>query len=195
MISLFALTLIKRKRTEIPSFFHINGNITQNTVMGAPIALTILQFLITMLFFPLKFGAKGHASLARDRVELNLSLFGIAIVRLRIKRENGEFCMYINGEKKKPKKNVDFGKAVGVVRQFKVQNVRLSGNLLALIGADDAKNSAMLCAAITCVLQPLFDSLRVYTARPSDALELDGKVTVHMNVLQLGSIIAAGLGW
>ena len=56
-------------------------------------------------------------------------------------------------------------------------------------------NSAMLCAAITCVLQPLFDSLRVYTARPSDALELDGKVTVHMNVLQLGSIIVAGLGW
>lgn len=148
-----------------------------------------------MLFFPLKFGAKGHASLARDRAEVNLSVFGFSIVRLRIKRENGTFCMYINGEKKKPKKNRDLGKAVGVIKQFKVQNVKLSGNLLALIGADDAKNSAMLSAAVTCVLQPLFDSLRVYTARPSDALELDGKVTVHMNLIQLGSIIATALGW
>ena len=163
--------------------------------MGMSVALTILQFLITMLFFPIRIGAKGHASLARDRVELDLTLFKLPVARVRIKREKGIFNLYVNGDKPKTGGKLKLKRAVGVMRQCKIEGIKIRGNLLALVGADDARNTAIMCAAITGVLQPMLESINVHAAKATDVLELDGKISVRLSLLQLGALIAAGLKW
>ena len=105
--------------------------------MGTYIALTILQFLITMLFFPIRIGAKGHASLARDRVELDLTLFKLLVARVRIKREMGIFNLYVNGDKPETSGKLKLKRAVGMIKQCRIEGVRVKGNLHALVGADD----------------------------------------------------------
>lgn len=159
------------------------------------VALTVLQILITMLFLPLQIGAKGHASLARDRVELDLTLFRLPVARVRIKRENGIFNVYVNGNETEMKGKFKLGRAVNVIKQCKVEGLRIRGDLLALVGAEDAKNTALMCAAVQCALRPIFGEMSVYAARPTDVLELDGNVKVRITVLQLGALLAAGLGF
>lgn len=161
--------------------------------MGTSVALTILQFVITMLFFPIRVGAKGHASLARDRVELDLTLFKLLVARIRIKREKGIFNLYINGDKPETSGRLKLKKAVGVIKQCRIEGVRIKGNLLALIGTDNARNTAIMCALVNGVLEPLLESISVHSAKATDVLEIDGRISVRLSLLQLGALIAAGL--
>ena len=161
--------------------------------MGMSVALTILQFIITMLFLPIRVGAKGHASLTRDRVEIDLMFFRLSVARIRIKREKGIFNLYVNGDKPEVKGKIKLKRAVGVLKQCKIEGVKIKGNLLALVGADDARNTAMMCAAIMGVLQPMLESINVHASQATDVLELDGKVIIRLSLLQLGSLITAGL--
>lgn len=161
--------------------------------MGMTIVLTVVQFVITMLFFPIRIGAKGHASLARDRAELDLTVFRLPIARVRIKREKGIFNLYVNGDKTEMKGRLKLKRAIRMLKQCKIEDISINGNLLALVGTDDAKNTALMSASIIGVLQPLFSTLNVYTAQGTEALELDGKVRVELSLLQLGGLIAAGL--
>lgn len=179
--------------TDFSVFFHNMRNFTHNTFMNATVALIILQFLITMLFYPLRVGAKGHVSLARDRIEFDLSLFRFSIVRLRIRKTDGAFEVRINGKSPKGDKKASVRQVSNVLKQYKIEGIRARGNLLALIGADDAKNSAIAYAVLTSVLQPLIQNVKVYTAQPADAFEIDGRVRVKINLLQIAGLISASL--
>ncbi len=160
--------------------------------MNATAALITLQFLITMLFVPFNVGARGHASLARNRIEIDLNLFRLPIARLRVKKKDRSFALYING--KQPKgKAISPKQALSALKQYKLEGVKASGNLLALVGTEDAKNSAMLTAALTCIAQPLLKQCKIYTSKPADALEIDGRIRMKINLYQLIAILLAAV--
>ena len=155
--------------------------------------LVAMQFLIAMLFYPLKIGAYGHVSLARDKVDLNLTVLGLSVARVRIKREDGRFKLLINGKPFKPTKKMSVKQIKSVKEQYKIEGLRFSGNLLALIGAQDAKNTAMICAGMCAIAKPLMRNFNVYTAASSDTFEIDGRLKIKINVLQIASLIFAGM--
>lgn len=161
---------------------------------GVTAFLLIIQFLITLMFYPLKVGANGHVSLAHDKIELDVRLFRLTVVRLRIKREKGVFKLLLNGKRIKGEKNKKSGsRFANVIERYRIEGLKLKGNLLALIGAQDAKITSMLCAAIGGVLSPVLDGLQIYTATPSDTLEIDGRVKLKINILQILGLVSAGL--
>lgn len=153
--------------------------------------LVTVQFLLTMLLFPLKIGALGHISLAYDKVDANITLFGFAVARLRIKREDGRFNLYVNGKAVKPKNKISISQVKNVVERYRLEGLKVRGNVLALIGAQDAKNTAILCAALYGILSPLLNG-SVYTAGPADTLEIDGRLKLKISILQVISLIVAG---
>lgn len=161
--------------------------------MNAAIALVVIQFLITMMFYPLRIGAKGHASLARDRMELDLTLFRLPVARVRIKKSDNKFVLQLNGKTPDKNKKVSVKQMTNVLKQYKVEGIRAKGNLLALISADDAKNTAIAYAVLIGIVKPLLNTFRIYTAQPSDTLEIDGSVRVKINMLQIIGLLAAGL--
>lgn len=161
--------------------------------MGLTLFLFAVQFLIVMLFYPIRIGAKGHVSLARDKINLDLSLFGVSLARVRVKKEEGLFRAFVNGKRFKPTKKVSAKQIGGVIGQYKLEGIKAKGNLFALIGAQDAMTTAMLYAGISGLLQPLSSSLKVFKAKPSDTLEIDGRVKIKINILQIIDLISAGM--
>ena len=155
--------------------------------------LVAVQFFIAMLFYPLKIGALGHVSLVRDKIDLNVTVLGLSVAKVRIKREDGVFRLLINGKPFKPKKKVSPKQIVEIGKQYKIEGLRLRGNLLALIGTQDARRTAMLCAGIYGIANPILQGCSVYTATASDTFEIDGRVKIKINFLQIASLAFAGL--
>ncbi len=155
--------------------------------------LVVVQVLVTMLFYPLRIGANGHISLARDKIDLNVTVLGLPVTKLRIKRERGLFSLQINGKQLKSGKKLSLSKLRNIAEQYKIEGLRMRGNILALVGTQDAKTTAMLCAGLSGALQPLIRNLKVFTAQPSDTLEIDGRLKIKINVLQILNMIFAGL--
>ncbi|MCM1305699.1 MAG: hypothetical protein NC037_05225 [Bacteroides sp.] len=155
--------------------------------------LVAVQLLIAMLFYPLRIGAYGHVSLARDKIDLNVTVLGLSIARLRVKRESGRFKLLVNGKPFKTDKKISVGQLKSIGRQYKIEGLKLRGSLLALIGTQDAKNTAMLCALANAIAQPLSQGFNAYTAITSDTFEIDGRVNIKINLLQIASLAFAGL--
>lgn len=155
--------------------------------------LVTVQLLIAMLFCPLKISAAGHVSLARDKIDLNVAVLGLSVAKVRVKRENGKFILLVNGKQFKPKKKLSLNQIKSIVKQYKIEGLKLRGNLLALVGTQDAKNTALMCAGIYGMLTPIMQDLSVYTSSVSDTFEIDGRVKIKINVLQIVSLAVAGV--
>ena len=155
--------------------------------------LLAVQFLIAMLFYPMRIGALGHVSLARDKIDLNVTIFGLSVARVRVKCEGGVFKLFVNGKPFKPKKRLSTNQIKSINEQYKIEGLRLRGNLLALVGTQDAKNTAILCASIYGIAKPIVHDFNVYTAVSSDAFEIDGRLKIKINILQMASLIFAGI--
>ena len=111
--------------------------------------LVAVQVLVTMLFYPLRIGANGHISLARDKIDLNVTVLGLPVTKLRIKRERGLFSLQINGKQLKSGNKLSLSKLRNIAEQYKIEGLRMRGNILALVGTQDAKTTAMLCAGLS----------------------------------------------
>jgi len=160
---------------------------------GLTLALIALQFLITMLFYPIRIGANGHISLARDKVDVDLKVFRLTVARVRIKREKGLFRLLINGKPVKSEGKISPKRMLNITKQYKIEGIKARGNLLAMIGTQDAKNTAMLYAGLVGILQPLVTNLKVFSASPSDTLEIDGRLKIKINIVQIANLVFAGL--
>jgi len=146
-----------------------------------------------MLFFPFTVKAKGHVSLNRNRIQLDVRAFGIAFVKLRILRENSGFATYINGAKQKKPKKDGMKRALSALKQYKFEHIKMAGNVNALIGAQDARDSAMICAAVNGILAPISSHLRVYASGAGENFELDGNVRLKINLYQIAALLFEAL--
>ena len=159
---------------------------------GITTVLLILQFVIAMLFYPLRVGANGHASLANDKIEVDVRLLGLTVAKVRVKKTDGVFKVQINGKIPDNNDNVNLpGKVISAIKSYKIEGIKAKGNLLALIATKDAKNTAMLYAALCGALAPLATGLRIFTAKPSDTFEIDGRVKIKITILQMINMIIA----
>lgn len=162
--------------------------------IGALSFLVAVEFVLTMLLYPLRIGAFGHVSLAHDKLDINVTMIGITVARIRVKREDGIFKLYVNGKRVKPNKGKISAKQItDVVRKYRLEGMKLRGNLLALVGTGDAMTTALLCAGLNGVLKPILSSVGIYTATPSDTLEIDGRLKTKMTFIQAIGLIVAGL--
>ena len=156
-------------------------------------ALIVLEFFIAFLFYPLRIGAKGHASLAHDKLELDLIVFRLSVARLRVKKEENKFSLQINGKAPKSNVKISASGAISAIKQYKIEGIRAKGSLLAMISADDAKNTAMAYALAVGALKPLVQNVQIFTAEPSDTLEIDGRVKLKINIMQIVGLLVAAM--
>lgn len=155
--------------------------------------MVAVEFVLTMLLYPLRIGAFGHVSLAHDKLDVNVTMIGITVAKVRVKRENGVFILYVNGKRVKTKGKITLAQVKSVADRYRLEGIKLRGNLLALVGTGDAMSTAMLCAGLNGVLKPILSSVGIYTATPSDTLEIDGRLKIKMTFVQIVELIVAGL--
>ena len=160
---------------------------------GYTTALIVLEFFIAFLFYPLRVGAKGHASLAHDRIALDFTVFKLPVARLRIKKEEHKFSLLVNGKVPKSNTKISAASAINAVKQYRIEGIHAKGNLLALISAADAKNTAMAYALAVGALKPLVQNVQIFTAEPSDTLEIDGRIRLKINVVQIVGLLVAAI--
>lgn len=157
----------------------------QNSTMAVQIALICLEAVITMMFLPMRIGLTGHVSLARRRAELDVKLFALRLVRVRLFVKNGRFRCTLNGKKFKKPSN-DPKKAIKMADKFLCSDIRRGGVAALRIGLDEAMMSAATGAMLQVLLLPLAKG-GVYMSE-EDSFELDVSINMRINLLQVADI-------
>lgn len=163
----------------------------KNTLMSTIITLVVFQFIIALLFLPLRMRVKVHFSLQRENTVLLFSIFGIDVVHLRVRDKNGKFVTEINGKPKKNKSNSSDGSkyAIKMFDYIKTENIVILGHAFAYMGAVDAKNSALICAVTEIFIKPIFNSCIAYPDFENERLDFDATVKTKLNIYQIAEML------
>lgn len=139
-----------------------------------------VEFAMIVLLVPIRLCATVHFSLKKELACVQLKLGGASLVRLVVTLSGG-IKAQING--KTINKAPDIGaKAVNKLIAFAVENKILSiEDLIAYVGAKDAKNGAILCAIFEIL--PIF-SKRIVQDCKGSRLDAECDVKIKINVLQ-----------
>ena len=154
--------------------------------MGIEIALICIQVLILIAFMPIKIRLDGHISLAHMSLEADVKAFSARVVRLRLKRANGEFKFTLNG-KKPPKRRFDADKLRSLPTEIANSAVLIRGRMVAKIGARDAMTAAMAGGLIAALCATAIKESRVFIAS-SDSFEMDVGIRTKINLLQIAQL-------
>ncbi len=142
-----------------------------------------VQIVLLLLLCPLKITATAHFSLVGKELQMNVDLFSMSIVRLRIGIKDG-ITVKINGRKIENNNDSISTKTLIRIRDYiKNANVSLSVNACALIGILDAATSAIVCALVN-----MLPDVCVYPYVQGDKCEADAVVRVGINTLQIAKI-------
>ncbi len=159
--------------------------------MAIVVVLICAQALLIALIFPVKLSCLAHFSLASESLNVQFKLAGISIARIKV-CARGSLKVQING---KTLKNLDSGISVtqiGKISRFLVEKeiVDING-LIAYVGANDAKNGAILCALVQML--PIF-AKTVIQDESKDRFDAECGIRIRINAVQAIKAIAIGKG-
>ena len=159
--------------------------------MAIAVVLICAQALLIALIFPVKLSCTMHFSLASEALNVQFKFAGISIARIKVSVREG-LKVQING---KTLKNLDNGVSVtqmGKIVYFLVGNkiVDING-LIAYVGANDAKNGAILCALVQML--PIFAKTVIQDER-KDRFDAECGIRIRINAVQVIKAIAIGKG-
>lgn len=159
--------------------------------MAIAVVLICAQVLLIALIFPVKLSCTTHFSLASEAVNAQFKFAGISIARIKVCVREG-LKVQING---KTLKNLDNGISVtqmGKIARFLLENEIVDVNgLIAYVGANDAKNGAILCAIVQML--PIF-AKTVIQDESKDRFDAECGIRIRINAVQAIKAIAIGKG-
>lgn len=166
--------------------FDIFSNLAQNRTVRFEIALICLEFAITFAFMPLHIRLSGHASLAHMALKLDVKIFALRAIRLRVKRKNGAFLLTVNGKKPK-RKHIGMKKLTTLSQDYSNSATQLKGRITAQVGADEAKTAAIMEGVIMIAGAAPDIDCRVYDSKEEN-LELDFGFLCRANLIQIAQL-------
>lgn len=146
-----------------------------------------VQVLIVALILPIGFAVTAHFSLESEAVVAQVKVAGISVARIKIGVKDG-LKVQINGKTIKNRKPQISASGIKNVCGFLYENkiVDLQG-LIAYVGANDAKNGAILCAIVKML--PLF-SKTVVEESGKARFDAECGIKVRISVAQAVKAIA-----
>lgn len=152
--------------------------------MAWGIAVIFVEFVLMIVLFPVKINVKAHASLDRKALQLNLSVLKIPIVRLRGNLSKEPY-LQINGKKAKKKdKTIPISALKNAISYAKNQKLLKYSSVVALFALDDAKNSAIACAA----MQMLPLGIKMFQSG-KERFEADCALEMRISMVQILDIV------
>lgn len=159
--------------------------------MAIAVVLICAQVLLIALIFPVKLSCTTHFSLASEALNAQFKFVGISIARIKVCVREG-LKVQINGKTLK-----NFGNGISVSQMSKVARflfeneiVDING-LIAYVGANDAKNGAILCALVQML--PIF-AKTVIQDESKDRFDAECRIKIRINAVQIAKAIAIGKG-
>lgn len=145
-----------------------------------------IEVILLLMFAPISIKVKAHFSLSRKSCQVDISVIGAKIVRVRAKATENDVKLLVNGKEKYPKEDrVALQNIIRSVRVIKVDNIRIKPSVVALIGIDEAKNSAILCALL-CGIQ----GINAYPCVNGERFDADIAIKTKINILQAIRLMA-----
>lgn len=144
------------------------------------LAACVAEIALTLLFAPVKVRAIGHASLENLSAQLNISVYALTPVRLRLKAHDGKFSLSMNGKPFARPKNIS---SAGIIRFLGSVRMRAAINAKIIVGT--AGMDAMICAIMTAATAAASNmlpgtQLRVYYM-DRDGFDVDGGIEVRLS--------------
>lgn len=148
--------------------------------MTVAIVCIAIEVVLIIAFAPLPIRVKAHFSLSRKSCQADISVVGAKVVRLRAQATENSIKLLVNGKEKQPKdNNIAMQNVIRTVNIIKVEGIRIVPSVIALIGIDEAKNSAMLCALL-CGIQ----GITAYPCINGERFDADISLKTKLNVFQ-----------
>ncbi len=155
--------------------------------MTVAIVCVAIEVALLIVFAPLPIKVKAHLSLSRKSCQADISVIGAKIVRVRANLLENGVKVLVNGKVKPTTGDSgsmqNFVKAMNVI---KVEHIRIMPSIVALIGIDEAKNSAMLCALL-CGIQ----GINAYPSINGARFDADISLKAKLNILQALRLFAS----
>ncbi len=140
---------------------------------------------------PIRFSATAHFSLSNDIVKAQIKLANISLVRVKVRLRDG-LQVQING---KEIKIVKGGISVGVARKIAVfaigNNIFKAKELIAYVGARDAKNAAILAAILQ--ISSIFSKTLVRECQ-NERFDAECEIKIKVNAAQALKAIVISKG-
>ena len=160
--------------------------------MGLVIALYIVEILLILLLFPIKIRAKGYFSLSTISAGIDFEIFGVAIIRIRLTNDKGDLCIKVNDKKinltsikLKAKSNKRIAKLVkNLFESIKKREIIINGDVLAVLGDDDPKTSALMSGAANVLFNMIGVKMRLYSDFEKERADADFVLNSKINVIQ-----------
>lgn len=144
-----------------------------------------IEVVLLLVLAPISIKVKAHFSLSRKSCQADISVIGAKIVRLRAKATENNIKVFVNGKEKHQKGDgIAIQNIVKTLNLFKVEHIRVVASIVALIGMDEAKNSAMICAMLCGI-----GGIRAYSDTNSERCDIDLSLKAKVNILQTIKLI------
>lgn len=192
---MYFICLPIQKRAALPFFFlsvfHKNHSFAHNTTMALVCVAICIEILLIAFFMPIRFSATAHFSLSNDIVKAQIKLANISLVRVKVCLRDG-LQVQING---KEIKTVKGSISVDVARKIAVfaigNNIFKAKELIAYVGARDAKNAAILAAILQ--ISSIFSKTLVRECQ-NERFDAECEIKIKVNAAQALKAIAISKG-
>lgn len=149
-----------------------------------------IEIIAIMLLLPIRLVATAHFTLSNEILKAQVKFCGASLVRLKVVISNG-IRVEINGKTVKGRKNIS-ANAMRNLAKFMIENkiVDING-LIAYVGAYDAKDGAILCAAIK-MLPTISKTVVQDVGR--DRFDAECGIKIKINALQIAKAVVTAKG-
>lgn len=166
--------------------------------MWIGIALIIVQIVLAVMFLPIRVVFQGYFALSSLSGGVDVKLFALRVVRLRLNVVDGKFELRIN-DKPTNYANIKQNPRIfkNVLTYLGGDNLLVHGNMLAVFGGDESKNGAIICGIAEVIANTIKTKLKKAKAKffaDFDGLraDIDFAFNTKINFVQAFEMLAGG---
>ena len=103
-------------------FFHKSRQYAKTKRMAAIIIALAIEIIIVLAFAPIRIKLRGYFSLDRQNGGIDLKIFALTVIRLRLAKEDGKISLKLN-DKPIDVQNVKVKQGVGETTEKRLKSV------------------------------------------------------------------------
>ena len=165
--------------------------------MGLIIAFIVVEIALIMFFAPIKVGIKGYFSLSKTCAGVDLTLYNLTLIRIRIFDEGGEIGLKVNDkgiDVNKLRDKTTYAKQPKIVlklfKSLRNGEIIINGNILAVLGDNDPKNSAIIFGIVSGILAMAGIKASIYSDFDKQRADADFVFGTNISLIQAFEALA-----
>ncbi len=161
--------------------------------MWTMVALLVVEILLLAIFAPIKVGAIAYFCLERGIFLADIKIFHLTVTKIRAKLKDGKIVLVVNNKRmplnRSDKQNKNIG---GVAKYLLAGNLKFKGDILAVLGGENAMNASLLAGAI-CVIGAVFgQNSHVYSGFSAKRTDTQIVVNTKISIFQTLKMMLEG---